>query len=26
LIKSWIGERLDEISKNRAVLLDDPTD
>ena len=26
LIKSWIGERLDEIIKNRTVLLDDPTD
>ena len=26
LIKTWIGERLDEIVKNRVVTLDDPTD
>lgn len=26
LIKTWIGERLDEIVKNRVAILDDPTD
>ncbi len=26
LIKTWIGERLDEIVKNRVVTLEDPTD